>query len=119
MKYLFQFALIAAISFAGELLRALLPFPIPGSVYGMVLLLVLLCLRVIRLEWVETAGEYLVAILPALFVPSLVGITEYYDAVAGYLPAMLCACILVTAVVAVVTGHLTQLMRRKGGADHE
>ena len=115
MKYLFQFALIAAVSFAGELLRAMLPFPIPGSVYGMVLLLLLLCLKIIRLEWVETAAEYLVAILPALFVPSLVGITKYYDAISSHLPAMLCACVVVTAVVALVTGHITQLFRRKGG----
>lgn len=119
MKHLFQFALIAAVSFAGELLRALLPFPIPGSVYGMVLLLLLLCLKVIRLEWVETAGEYLAAILPALFVPSLVGITEHYAAVSGYLPALLCACVLVTLAVALVTGHVTQLFRRKGGNGHE
>lgn len=115
MKYLFQFALISLFSLTGELLRALLPFPIPGSVYGMVLLLLLLCLKVVRLEWVEGAGDYLVSILPALFVPALVSITRYFDLVAGHLPAILIICILVTFAVIFVTGHTAQLFRRKGG----
>ena len=119
MKYLFQFALISAFSLTGELLRALLPFPIPGSVYGMVLLLLLLCLKVVRLEWVENAGDYLVSVLPALFVPALVSITKYFGLVAGHLPAILLICILVTFEVIFVTGHTAQLFRRKGGKIHE
>lgn len=119
MNYLFQFALISVFSLTGELLRALLPFPIPGSVYGMVLLLLLLCLKVVRLEWVEGAGDYLVSILPALFVPALVSITKYFDLVAGHLPAILSICILVTFAVILVTGHTAQLFRRKGGNHHE
>ena len=38
MKYVRQFMLILMISFCGELLKCLLPLPIPASVYGFVLL---------------------------------------------------------------------------------
>ena len=40
MKYLHQFLLILAISFMGELLKEVLPFPVPASIYGMVILFV-------------------------------------------------------------------------------
>ena len=40
MKYLRQFAIILFISLLGELLRILIPLPIPASVYGLVLMLV-------------------------------------------------------------------------------
>ena len=36
MKYIKQFILILAISFVGELLKYLLPLPVPASIYGMV-----------------------------------------------------------------------------------
>ena len=36
MKLLKQFLIILAISFAGEILKYLLPLPVPASIYGMV-----------------------------------------------------------------------------------
>ena len=39
MKYLRQFSIILLISALGELLNHFLPFPVPASVYGMVLML--------------------------------------------------------------------------------
>ena len=44
MKYVVQFGIIAAVSFAGELLSLLVPLPVPGSVYGLVLMLLSLTL---------------------------------------------------------------------------
>ena len=38
MKYIKQFFIILLISFLGEALHALLPLPIPASIYGIVLL---------------------------------------------------------------------------------
>ena len=38
MKYLRQFGLILLFSFLGEALRALIPLPVPASIYGMALL---------------------------------------------------------------------------------
>ena len=39
-KYIFQFGRILAFCFLGEVLHAVLPLPVPASVYGLVLLLV-------------------------------------------------------------------------------
>lgn len=50
MKYAYQVMIIGGISLAGELLNYLLPLPVPASVYGMLLLLICLCTKVIKLD---------------------------------------------------------------------
>jgi len=52
MKYLFQFTLIALFYYAGELLNALIPLPIPAAVYGLVLLFTALATGVLELQHV-------------------------------------------------------------------
>ena len=42
MKYIRQFVIILFISFIGEALKYVLPLPIPASIYGLVLMFVLL-----------------------------------------------------------------------------
>ena len=42
VKLLRQFLVIMAVSFVGEILHAVLPLPIPASIYGLVLMLALL-----------------------------------------------------------------------------
>ena len=42
MKYLRQFVIILGVSFLGEILRVILPLPVPASVYGLICMLLLL-----------------------------------------------------------------------------
>ena len=42
LKLFKQFTIIIALSFIGEVLRALIPFPIPAGIYGILLLFLLL-----------------------------------------------------------------------------
>ena len=48
MKYIKQFLVILAFSFTGELLKLILPFPIPASIYGMALLFTALITGVVK-----------------------------------------------------------------------
>ena len=60
MKYAYQVMIIGGISLAGELLNYLLPLPVPASVYGMLLLLICLCTKVIKLDQIqETVNAYI------------------------------------------------------------
>ena len=98
MKYLHQFLLILAISFMGELLKEVLPFPVPASIYGMVLLFVGLLSGLIPIGAVKEAGMFLIEIMPAMFIPAGVGLM----AAGGTLKPMLLPVSVIT-VVAVVT----------------
>ena len=124
MKYIKQFAVILLISFLGEILNDVLPFPIPASIYGMVLLFVSLLTGMIRLEWVKETGLFLVEVMPIFFIPVCVGLIDSWVSIAPFwfpLTTILC---LTTVIVMVVTGKTAQhILRRenhtKKEADHE
>ena len=73
MKYLRQFGLILLFSFLGEALRALIPLPVPASIYGMALLFLALAAGM-PLSAVEDTGDFLIEIMPVLFIPAGVGV---------------------------------------------
>ena len=112
MKYIFQFLIIAVISFVGELLSLLLPLPIPGSVYGLLLMLLLLSTGLLKLHQVEKAGDFLVQIMPMLFIGPTVGILSVLGVVADSLAAILVICAVTTIIVTAVTGLTAQAMLR-------
>lgn len=112
MNYIFQLAIIFGISFLGELLNALLPLPVPASVYGLVILFVLLCTKIVKLEHVETVSEYLMAIMPLFFIEPTVGIMNSYGLVKGNILSLFIACFLSFAAVIAVTGMVSQAIIR-------
>ena len=99
MQYLKQICLILVFSFLGEVCRALIPLPIPASIYGMVLLFAALSLKIVKSEQVRDAGSFLTSILPVLFVTPVVNLMDCW--------AQIRADILPLAVIVVVTTILT------------
>ena len=65
MKYFKQFGIILTVSFLGELLHALIPLPVPASIYGLVLMLAALITGLIPLDRVREAGSFLIEIMPS------------------------------------------------------
>ena len=112
MNYIFQLAIIFGISFIGELLNALLPLPVPASVYGLVILFILLCAKIVKLEQVETVSEYLMAIMPLFFIEPTVGIINSYGLVKGHILTLFIACFLSFVAVIAVTGLVSQTIIR-------
>ena len=76
VKYIFQFARITAFCLAGEVLAAVLPLPIPASVYGLFLMVAALKTGRLRLEQVRETGLVLTGSFPRLFVPAAAGVME-------------------------------------------
>lgn len=113
MKYLSQMMIILLLSFLGEVLHALIPFPIPASIYGMVLLFLALTLKIIRLEQVKDTGHFLVGIMGVMFVSPAVGLLDCWDIVRSSLIPV-CIIILVSLVLTFFTaGKVTQLFLKK------
>lgn len=79
MKHLKQFLIILLFSFLGEGLKALLPLPVPASIYGLVLLFAALELGIIKLSAVEDAGKFLIEIMPVMFIPAGAGLVESWS----------------------------------------
>ena len=112
MKYLKQIAIILAVSFSGEFLNWLLPFPIPGSIYGMVILFVALMTGTIKLSSVKNVGDFLIDILPLLFIPPTVGLLDAWPVMQSFLGAIIVISIVSTIIVAAVSGRVTQYFLR-------
>ena len=115
MKYIKQLLIIVGISLVGELLKHLLPLPIPASIYGMVLLFVGLMTGVIKLESVKETGKFLIEIMPIMFIPAGVGLLTSWGTLSRILvPVSLITVVTIITVMA-ATGWVSQIMIRKSG----
>lgn len=114
MKYIRQFLIILAISFAGEILSSLIPFPIPASIYGIVILFVGLVTKIIPYESVKETGHFLVEIMPVMFIPAAVGLLESWGIIKESWFAYILLTIVTTVLVMGVAGRVTQYVAKKG-----
>jgi len=113
VKLLRQFLVIMAVSFVGEILHAVLPLPIPASIYGLVLMLALLMTGALKLDTVEDAGKFMIEIMPVMFIPAGVGLMSSFSVLRPVLVPV-CVITLVTVVtVMVVTGRCSQWIIRR------
>ena len=113
MKYLKQFLIILAVSLMGEIFKAVLPLPIPASIYGMVLMFVFLLTGVIKLEQVRDTGRFLIEIMPVMFIPAGVGLMSSWNVLEPVLvPVSLITVITIFTVMA-ATGIVSQIIIRK------
>lgn len=110
MKYIYQFGVIAAITFIGELLRKVIDLPIPASVWGLVLMLLLLVTGMVKLEQVKEAGEFLIQIMPLMFVPAAVGLMVSWPELKSMLLPLIIIVIVTTIIVMAVSGKVTQFV---------
>ncbi len=114
MKYISQFALILLFSFAGELLQALIPLPVPSTVYGMLLILLALSTGLIKEEQVSDTASFLVSLLPLLLTAPAVKLLQYWDLIG---PNVLPICIILvvsTVIVFAVSGLVTKWLNKNG-----
>ena len=80
MKHVQQFSIILLISVIGELLKTFLPLPVPASVYGLIIMLVALLTGILKLDQVKGAADFLVEIMPVMFIPAGAGLVESWSA---------------------------------------
>lgn len=117
MRYIRQFAIILFITFCGELLRSLIPLPIPASIYGLLLMLLALGTGAVKPDSVKGAGNFLIEIMPVMFVPAAVGLLESWNVLSGvWLPVMIITAVS-TVLVMAVSGRVTQRVIRRGKAE--
>ena len=116
MKYLKQLLIILAFTLAGELLAAVIPFPIPAAIYGIVLMLTALLTGMLKPEQVKESSAFLISVMPLLFVPPAVRILEYWGVVGPNLAAIVVISVSTTFLVFAVSGLVTQyVMKKRGG----
>jgi len=116
MNYIKQLLIIIGFSLLGEALAALIPLPVPAAIYGLVLLLIALMTGCLKAEAIADTARFAIAIMPLLFVAPAVNILENWGVIAPNLVPIVVIMVVSTFIVFIVSGVVTQLLLRKGGA---
>ena len=112
MKYVRQFGVILLLSFIGEILHVVLPLPIPASIYGIILLFCCLEFKIISVSAVKETSVFLIEIMPVMFIPAAVGLTESWQMIKQDFVPYVVITVLTTFFVMIVSGIVVQKMIR-------
>lgn len=105
---LLQVALIHVFLLIAIGIKELLSIPLPTTIIGLLLLFFALYFKLIKLEWVEQGGRWLMAELLLFFVPSTVGIVNYQELVSVQGIWLMLIIFLSTIIVLGMTGAIVQ-----------
>lgn len=121
MKILRELLIVFGIYLISEFISKILNLPIPGNILGMVILFILLCTKIVKLEQVSTVSNFFLDHLAFFFIPAGVGLISAIDVIRDILPQMLIICVVTTVITMVITGRVVQRLskkkNKKGNAD--
>ena len=90
-----------------------LPLPVPASVYGLIIMLVALLTGILKLDQVKGAADFLVEIMPVMFIPAGAGLVESWSALRPICVQVVVIMFVSTIVVMVISGRVTQFVIRR------
>jgi holin-like protein len=106
---------LMGISQAGYRMAAALHLPLPGSLVGMLVLLLLLATGLVPLAWVESSAALLTRHLAFFFIPLTVGLLGFGELFLDNGPAILTVLVVSAAIGIGLAGLASQqLASRKG-----
>lgn len=113
MKYISQVLIIVLFTFLGEVLSRVIPFPIPAAIYGIVLMLIALSTGILKAEKVKDVSQFLISIMPVLFVAPAVRILEYWGIIAPDVVAIVIISVVSTFLVFAVSALVVNALMKK------
>ena len=120
MDVLGEFLIISLAGLAGILLAAIPAFPLPATVTGMIIMLLLLLTGIIKLKQIENVAEFFLRFLPLFFIPLIINLLKESEVFRLYGIKLIIIIISTTIITLTVSGLTAKLMLyilRKGKAD--
>ena len=105
--------IILLVSFWGELLKYVIPLPVPASIYGLVILFILLETGILKLNAVKETSVFLIEIMPLMFIPAGVGLMESWGDLNSMLLEVVVIILVSTVLVMGVSGKVTELVLKR------
>ncbi|WP_415902909.1 CidA/LrgA family protein [Neptuniibacter sp. QD29_5] len=114
------FLILFVCQLVGELIVTAASVPIPGSVVGMVLLLVGLIIRGEVPEGLRVTAEGLLKVLPLLLVPAGVGLMNYFGVLSDYWLELMVSLFVSTLITMFIVAFLLKVLsKEKVGAKQD
>lgn len=92
---------------------------IPGSMIGMLILLLLLATKVLKAKWIEEGTAFLLRHMPLIFLPVTVGILSFLDVFSGRGFLLIVVALVSTYIVMIVSGLVSQKLAVRKERDYE
>ena len=105
-----EFMIIFLINYVGILLSKILHLPLPGTIVSLLLLFLMLQFKVLKLEKIENAGNFLLLNMTIFFMPPTVKIIDSYELLEKDLFKIIVIIIVSTFLTMGITGKVVQLM---------
>ena len=112
-NFFIQVLTIVAVLFVSKIIESFIPFPMPASVIGLVLLFILLSAGVIKLRQVEGVGTALTNNIGFLFVPAGVSVINSLPLLSQHPILIILLIIISTLLLLVSVGYVSQLFVTK------
>lgn len=111
MKYMKQFLIIAAICFVAEFIKSKIALPIPASIIGLLILLILLQSKILRVDQIRECAMFLIEIMPLMFIAPAAGLMKVWPNLSPVVLPYAFITLTSTVLVMVVSGKLTQWIK--------
>ncbi|MDF2699790.1 MAG: LrgA family protein [Haloplasmataceae bacterium] len=112
LKIFKELTIILTVYFIGELINKFFLPIVPGTIIGMVLLLIFLLTGILKVNKIDTTSDYLLKNLSFFFIPAAVGLITVLDVVKDNVIPILIIIIVSTIVVVITTGLTVQFLKR-------
>ena len=119
MKLFREAIIIFGIYLLGVLIADVTRLPIPGNVIGMVILFLLLCFKVIKVEQISTISNFFLEHLAFFFIPAGVGLISSFSVIKNIWLQLLIVCFVTTAITMICTGLVVQKIANKKEGDKD
>ena len=112
MKLIVQLGIISALYWVCQCIENILPFAMPASILGMILLLVLLIARLIKVERIRELSDFVLGNLPFFYVPAVVSIVKYLNVLRENWLALVVICTATLFITFAATAYAVRLTLR-------
>lgn len=119
MKFILQLFFIWLIYAVSDFIVSFLDLPIPASVFGMILLFLLLVSGIVKVQYIEKATTFLNRHLAFFFIPFAVGLINYGGLIQTSGIQLLIMIVVSSVIGLLVTSGLTQFLARRAVSKHE
>lgn len=114
MKLFREVIIVFGIAYVSDIISKILHLPIPGSLLGMLILLLLLQCRIVRLDHIAQVSDFLLGHLPFFFIPAGVALIAIFPMIASIWPLIIILCFITTVITMGISGWSIQKIMERG-----
>ncbi|HHY21883.1 MAG TPA: CidA/LrgA family holin-like protein [Bacilli bacterium] len=105
--------------FIGVTIQKTFDLFMPGSMIGMLILLLLLSTKVVKVKWIEEGTAFLLRHMPLVFLPVTVGILSFLDVFSGKGFLLIVVALISTYMVMIASGWVSQKLAVRKERDYD